>query len=327
MSLQTNNKQMPYLSDKNQKRSGSSASWLLSVVLHTVVILLLLLTTSQTINNSINNSQPVRIVSTDQNQQPQTALETQAISPTAVPVLMPEVAINDSLTSMTTIAPLTVINQTPLAGQKNAVRAPVAQSMFFGTSGQGQRICYLVDVSGSMIMAIEYIKKELTRSISQLEPDQYFQIVFYSGPKPEVLLEAKLTRASYSNRQQAIEFINGIDVRRAMPGIETWRPLLNALHAGFDSQSFDRKTANLVYLFTDGNFDSEIIMPVIDTIQQNKRPAAVINVILCGSINNEEKLIHLAQKYQGQYQFLTDDELVNPSRISSKTAKTLDIFK
>ncbi len=301
----------------NITASSSKGSWILSAFLHLAIILALLFTTGKGIGPETDNTPPAKIISVTPAAQLQEPAPLQKQDLTLGPGPLP-VAKHDLSDFMAqaagNISAITL--EKPKESGKPADFRPIgpSRSSFFGLSGEGQRICYLVDISGSMIMAIEYIKKELQDSISQLAPDQYFQIVFYCNETPEVFAQGKLTRAGKTSRLRAIEYINTIDIRRISPGTESWRPLLNAIHAGFGSETFDHQSPNLIYLFTDGDFDADIITPVLATAQHNLKSPAPINVILCGSISNESKLQNLARQYKGKYQFLSDEDLVHPQK-------------
>lgn len=301
----------------NITNSSGKGSWILSAFLHLAIILALLFSTGKGIGPETDNTPPAKIISVTPAAQLQETAPPQKQDLTLEPGPLP-LAKHDLSAFMAqaagNISAITLDKPADSGEPASFHSAGPSRSSFFGLSGEGQRICYLVDISGSMIMAIEYIKKELQDSISQLAPDQYFQIVFYCNEDPEVFAQGKLTRASKGNRLRAIEYINTIDIRRTKPGIEPWRPLLNAIHAGFGSETFDHQSPNLIYLFTDGDFDADIITPVLATAQHNLKSPAPINVILCGSIYNESKLQDLARQYQGQYQFLSDEELVHPQK-------------
>ena len=59
---------------------------------------------------------------------------------------------------------------------------PAAEAGLFGIADRGRRIVYVIDRSESMIQdrAMQAAKRELTRSIDRLLPDQQFQVIFYN---------------------------------------------------------------------------------------------------------------------------------------------------
>lgn len=302
---------------KATSKKSSPGSWLLSFLLHGLIIIVLLITTSKTITSQSGQTPPARIISSADNMQLQEDKPVeQLIMPENLNFSSAELPGNEfPQLDQATLNPIAISGNNPRPVTTAAVPASsiVTKSMFFGTSGDGQRICFLVDVSGSMIMAIEYLKTELINSVSKLTPDQYFQIIFFADQQPISFADQTLTRASYQNRQKAVEFIRQIELQPVSPGTESWRPLLNAIRNGFESVTFDNKPANLIYLFTDGDFDFSIVNPALSNIQNARTSPAIINILLCGTIDNEPYLIDLARRYRGQYKFLTDDQLANPT--------------
>ena len=299
------------MNKKANKSKGRAASWITSISLHILILAFLLISTSSEIRNKISDT-PAKIINNYKKSNLLDEIEGEKLNsiqidpanlsqqPIAISV-RPELLLPEAITAK---------SLQPTANKIAIKSSKGNRSSFFGTNGEGERICYLVDISGSMIMAIEYIKKELINSISRLEPNQYFQIVFFAGEQPIVFSAEKLTRASYYDRQDAIKFINKIDVQAVPPGTESWRPVSTALHAGFDSQTKDSKYANLFYLFTDGDFDINITKSILDSLQQRKSVPAVINILQCGSHTNKVFLNSLSRKYKGQYNYLTDEDLV-----------------
>ncbi len=299
------------MNKKASKSKGRTASWLTSIILHILILAVLLISTNPEIRNKISDA-PVKIINNynasnlleEVKSEELTGIQVNPVNISQQPIALaasPEIFLPEALT----------VKSKSTSSDKIVVRTSKGyQSSFFGTSGEGERICYLVDISGSMVMAIEYIKKELINSISRLEPDQYFQIVFFAGEQPIVFSRSKLTRASYFDRQEAIDFIKKIDIQSVPPGIESWRPVAAALRSGFESQSKDFQYANLFYLFTDGDFDINITKSILDNLQQRKSTPAVINILQCGSHKNDLFLKNLSNKYKGQYNYLTDEDLV-----------------
>lgn len=54
---------------------------------------------------------------------------------------------------------------------------------FFGSEAAGKRLAFIIDVSLSLSdRQFEMIKAELTKSLSRLPPDVYYQVIFFSGP-------------------------------------------------------------------------------------------------------------------------------------------------
>ena len=81
---------------------------------------------------------------------------------------------------------------------------------FFGSSTSRQKICYVVDCSGSMQGLMGCVRKELKKSISELQPDNYFGIVFFGDGKLFEFGGGRLLRATPKSKSAAYDFIDAI---------------------------------------------------------------------------------------------------------------------
>jgi hypothetical protein len=89
---------------------------------------------------------------------------------------------------------------------------PTAQEVkFFSNETRCGRLCYLVDCSGSMKGLFGLVKDELSRSISALQPDRYFGIVFFGNGRVTRFAAGKLVRASQQNKAGALAFIESVE--------------------------------------------------------------------------------------------------------------------
>ena len=94
---------------------------------------------------------------------------------------------------------------------------------FFSSQTLSRRLCYLVDCSGSMKGLFEQVKDELARSITSLQPDHYFGIVFFGDNRVLQFSAGKLVRASQDNKIKALDFIKTVKPAgrtNAMAGFE-----------------------------------------------------------------------------------------------------------
>lgn len=164
---------------------------------------------------------------------------------------------------------------------------------FFGVQGVAKKIVFVVDHSGSMTDSIMYVKYELKRSIRSLRPNQQFFVIFYStGPALE-MPSRKLVPATEANKQQAYEFIDSIvPIGQTDPS--------QALQRGFESGP------ELIYLLTDGEFD-KAILPLIDKL--NTKKEVTVNTICFIYSNGEALLQQIAQKNNGSYKYVAEDDL------------------
>jgi len=180
---------------------------------------------------------------------------------------------------------------------------------FFGSVGSAKRICYVVDCSGSMILAFDYVRSELKRTIGRLSPGQYFHVIFYAGGEPLELPGKKLLRAHSRNRQDALLFIDRVSLASVPTATAAWQGVVNALRSAFAARTPAGRSAELIYLFTDGQFDHKHVERAVRTLQQRRKAPAVISVVACGNRDNERFLSRLARTNGGQYRFVTDEQL------------------
>ncbi len=84
-----------------------------------------------------------------------------------------------------------------------------ATATFVGlTSSNAQRIVYVIDASGSMIASLQFIVRELERSLDGLSRKQEFGIVFFQGNDAVTVPPAsRLSRATETNRETALLWI------------------------------------------------------------------------------------------------------------------------
>lgn len=103
------------------------------------------------------------------------------------------------------------------AGGPMAPFSPIASgsghgppSQFMGTGGNAYCVCYIIDRSGSMVIAFDYVKKEMLRSIQQMQPEQLFHVIFFSAGEPIEAPAGKMVYATDRNKIEAIRFISSM---------------------------------------------------------------------------------------------------------------------
>jgi len=190
-------------------------------------------------------------------------------------------------------------------------------SQFCGAGGAGQRIGYVVDCSGSMVIAFDYVRRELKSTINRLTPAQYFQIVFYAGGSPLRMSPDKLLRAHAPNRKKALEFIDQADLGSVADRTAAWKAVVNAMQAVFHARTPSGYSCQLIYFLTDGEFDHARVEQAIAQMQRQREQPARINVISCGNPDNEKFLRKLAASYKGKYRFVSDEELAQTQKIKT----------
>lgn len=129
-------------------------------------------------------------------------------------------------------------NLTAYPAEDNAAR-------FFENSVVEKRLSFVVDCSGSMQGIFERVRRQLENSIGSLEPDRYFQIIFFGDNQLYRFNNGGLVRASGPAKQEAIEFINKIKPKGRTNALEALtRAMLNKDSTG--------NSPNVIYFLTDG---------------------------------------------------------------------------
>jgi len=147
---------------------------------------------------------------------------------------------------------------------------------FFGQKTNRRKICYVVDCSGSMQGLLGRVRKQLKDSIANLQPDQYFYIIFFRG---EQLLESghgRLVRATTKTKSAAYDFIDS-----ARPGGTT--NAINALERAMRIRDQLGRSAELIYFLTDGldleGSHTARFGRLVENLRKKLAPAVKINTI------------------------------------------------
>jgi hypothetical protein len=154
-------------------------------------------------------------------------------------------------------------------------------------------VVYVIDRSGSMTDSINYVKKELKLSISQLDEDCRFHIIFYSSGPPVEMPSKALVKASPDNKQMAHKFVDSV-----MAQGET--DPSKALERAFSSKP------EAIYLLTDGEFDQQII-DLVKRLNTGKK--VVVHTIGFLYKTGEEVLTKIAKDNGGTYKFVSEADL------------------
>jgi len=127
--------------------------------------------------------------------------------------------------------------------------AAVPQTSFFGAGGYAHHVVYVIDRSGSMVLAFEDVRREVLRSIGRLGPDQDFHVVLFAEGKAVELPAGRLVQATRRNKLAAAEFLGNVTLG---PGTT----VLPALERAFEvlSRADPARPGKLIYLLTDGEF-------------------------------------------------------------------------
>ena len=151
------------------------------------------------------------------------------------------------------------------------------RSPFMGISGNGRKIVYLVDASGSMLSVFPRVKQELMASISHLQPVQAFNVIVFheDATDMQTMSKTSLLMANPDNKIAAGKFT---DEQGAMGGTDP----IPAIKLCFQQKP------DLVYVLTDGFDNVESFQAIIDMFKNLNTNHAKVNAIMLKSRDDPE---------------------------------------
>ncbi len=133
-------------------------------------------------------------------------------------------------------------------------------------SARGNRFVYVVDFSGSIVVAVSDLRRELKRSIGNLQSDQSFNvIVFYSTPgrrSEEFRIESFAPKLQPATSRNKRDFFSWIDAKRPQGSTRPLAAVQRALT--MDPQA--------LFLFSDGVFEDTVVDEITAA---NRKPAQI----------------------------------------------------
>lgn len=129
----------------------------------------------------------------------------------------------------------------------------VRQAEIWNLSIQANKVVYVVDYSGSIIVAVDDLRRELKRSIGRLVPGQAFNVIlFYSsggGQGEELKTESFKPQLQPADQETRLAFFRWIDRKAPMGVTEPLDAIRRAL--AFEPDA--------VFFFSDGYFDDAVV--------------------------------------------------------------------
>ncbi len=194
---------------------------------------------------------------------------------------------------------------------------------FFGSWTDRRKVCYLVDCSGSMRGIFVQVRKKLKESIGNLQPDQYFYIIFFGGGR---LFEFgdNLLRATQKTKSVAYDFIDSIQ-----PAGQT--NALAALERAVQIRDGSGAAPSLVYFLTDGfeltTEDTQRFSQKIANLLARFAPGTRINTIGFWPQSDDRRMLEaIAKQSGGEFVLITDgDEKLNIATKKQKRKKEIEI--
>lgn len=184
---------------------------------------------------------------------------------------------------------------------------PVAQAQtqpdeveFFGKKSMVQRVCYVVDCSGSMYGRMYQVKDQLKKSILNLNSGQGFSVVFFmEGRKVKTSGGDILAPATARAKSAALELIESI---RPSGSTDAGHALEVAMHL----KDASGKGPEVIYFLTDG-FDldsasSRLFVEKVNRLRSSLVPGATLHTIgFWPQPRDRQMLRQLANEGNGEF--------------------------
>ncbi|MEN8128382.1 MAG: VWA domain-containing protein [Planctomycetota bacterium] len=180
------------------------------------------------------------------------------------------------------------------------VRSEPDKVEFFGQESVVQRVCYVVDCSGSMYGRMYQVREQLKKSILRLNSRQAFSIVFFmEGQKVWISGGDALASATARAKSTALELI--VSVR---PSGST--DAEHALQTAMLLKDASSEGPEVIYFLTDG-FDldsasSRLFVEKVNRLRSKHAPAVMLHTIGFGPQPRDcQMLRNLAQNTGGEF--------------------------
>ena len=176
---------------------------------------------------------------------------------------------------------------------RNDSRGDSRETSFFGLRGGGKRVCFIVDVSGSMSDndKIGRLRTELTNTIRAFQDEQLFSVVFFSS---DVHVIDQSWMKARADRDRAIDLI-------MKQGPESGTDPTAAFRFAFENLS---PTPDCVYFMTDGQVPAGLqIIELIRQLNAARNPTQ-IHTINFGEPASTDFMKQIAKENRGNYVFV-----------------------
>lgn len=175
---------------------------------------------------------------------------------------------------------------------------------FFGSYGKGERYAFVIDRSSSMTgKKFEVARDELLKSLKQLEPNQFFFVVFFDRGMLEMFGDRSVSDmlpATTKNLRRAEYWIKSVQVGR---GTMPYRSIRRALELDPDT----------VFLLSDGQFNSGdqtvsylLKNRPVDGDKFDKEKSSLKLNTICFHHQDDGTLEGLAEEFAGTFRFIAE---------------------
>lgn len=176
---------------------------------------------------------------------------------------------------------------------------------FFGSYTDSRKICYVVDSSGSMHGIFGSVQEKLKQSISKLQPDQFFCIIFFGNGQLLEFGNGRMVRAAGKNKSAAYDFIELI-----RPAGRTNATV--ALERAVQIRDIGGEPPSVIYFLTDGfelGTDRQKFSQKIRTLLQRYAAETKINTIGFWPAEFDREMLEIvADQSGGEAIIITDTE-------------------
>ncbi len=165
---------------------------------------------------------------------------------------------------------------------------------FFGLKAKGDEFIFIVDISGSMSGNNKIIsaKKELFRSIAQLNSNMRFMIIFYND-QFVTMPGGKLVKATKANKNKYSRWANKVGTSGGTNPLEAIQLAISL-------------KPDAIWLLSDGLFNASIIDTVKTSNTNNK---IQIHTIAFHDNSGEQQLKQIAKDNNGKYRFVAPNNI------------------
>jgi hypothetical protein len=183
--------------------------------------------------------------------------------------------------------------------------APTGRIDFFGNCSYDRKVCFVVDCSGSMKGLFGQVVGQLRKAVDNLEPDQYFYVIFFGG---DTLLEygsGKMVRATPQTKAAACKFAASIT-----PSGKT--DALRAIKRAMEIRDSSGNRPSVIYFLTDGfelsGNQGQNFCKYVCKLRRNLAPKTRINTIGFWAQESDRPVLEtIANESSGQCVFINNE--------------------
>lgn len=181
-----------------------------------------------------------------------------------------------------------------------AARPAVDAVLFCGTEMEAQRVCYVVDGSGSMFGLMYLVRQQLRESILNLSGQQSFNVLFFmQGGTFLQAFDGRMERATPAAKAEALSLL-----ARVRPEGQTTAEQIVEIALRLRDRA--GKAPEVIYLLTDG-FDlmdgaGDAFVRRVENLQKKLAPATVVHTIGIYPAPQDRRILsQLAKVCGGRY--------------------------